>query len=321
MSHSDPVVLMGDLMVDINAIVGSLEDVISARGSDLPSPISITPGGSASNTALWLTDLGASTIFLGSVGDDMVGKSALSYLAARGIETCVRIDPDLATGMCIVLSELDGSRTMIPSAGANASMSELDLHNLWPTQPIQHFHLSSYALFHQRTGNAALGALKRARSAGVTISCDPSAHTLIRPNFDRITESMALSHVILANWDETLSILQAAGIGPFPQGIGHEDALVAMTAFLNDRNVGDYVFVATLGASGAIAIDRHAHMTNSRIPPNSEVVSTTGAGDAFNAGFLHAWLRDPHDIEGALHAGNMTAAHAIRRVGAGPGAM
>lgn len=321
MSHTDPVVLMGDLMVDINAIVSSLEDVISARGSDLPSPISITPGGSASNTALWLTELGSSTIFLVSVGDDMVGKSALSYLATRGVETRVRIDPDLATGMCIVLSEPDGSRTMIPSAGANASMSELDLQDVWPTQPIQHFHLSGYALFHQRTGNAALGALKRARGAGATISCDPSAHTLIEPNFERIAESMANSHVILANWDETLAILQAAGIGPFTQGNGHEDALVAMTAFMNDRHAGDYVYVATLGASGAIAIDRHAHIAYCPVPPNSEVVSTTGAGDAFNAGFLHAWLRDPHDIDGALHTGNMTAAQAIRRVGAGPGAM
>src|SRR5437762_609565 len=112
------VVCLGDVMVDVVALLPSRLHT----GSDTPAPISVLGGGSAANTAAWLVAAGVPTTFAGRVGDDPFGRMAIDELAANGIDVAVSVDPERPTGICIVLVDADGERTMVPSAGANAGL-------------------------------------------------------------------------------------------------------------------------------------------------------------------------------------------------------
>ena len=75
-----PVVVLGDLMVDV---VASLRGPL-VPASDSPASIAYRGGGSAANTACWLASQGVETVFVGAVGDDAAGRSAVEELRALG---------------------------------------------------------------------------------------------------------------------------------------------------------------------------------------------------------------------------------------------
>ena len=164
------VVCLGDLMMDVLArLPGPL-----AVGSDTPAPVGIYGGGSAANTAAWLVRAGLPTTFVGRVGDDALGRRALDELTAAGVDLAVSVDPDRPTGTCIVLVDVDGERTMVPSAGANAGLGDVAV----PAElfdPDSLLHLSGYALFTAGSRPAALDALALARAAGCPISVDTAS--------------------------------------------------------------------------------------------------------------------------------------------------
>ncbi len=164
------VVCVGDVMLDISAALpGPL-----ARGSDTPAPISFCHGGSAANTAAWLASLGVPCVFAGRVGDDPFGRDAVAALRGHGVVATVSVDPGSATGVCLVLVDPDGERTMVPSAGANATLSAADLgENL--LSAADHLHLSGYALLNSGSRAAALFALGLAASVGASVSVDAAS--------------------------------------------------------------------------------------------------------------------------------------------------
>ena len=90
-----------------------------------------------------------------------------------GVDVHVSVDPVRPTGTCIVLVGADGERTMVPDTGANGAWSLDDL----PTTlgPRTHLHVSGYALVNPGAREAALEAVRRARSAGATISVDTAS--------------------------------------------------------------------------------------------------------------------------------------------------
>src|SRR4051812_498356 len=132
------VICVGDLMVDVVArLPGPL-----AFGSDTPAPIGIYGGGAAANVAAWLVAAGASSTFVGRIGDDSFGLRAVEELTAAGVEPLVTIDPQRATGTCIVLVNERGKRTMVPCAGANDAANDPAL-----LPPLADWlYLSGYAL-------------------------------------------------------------------------------------------------------------------------------------------------------------------------------
>src|SRR4051812_43259467 len=151
-------------MVDVVArLFGPL-----AEGSDSPGVISYVGGGSAANTAAWLTRVGESTTFIGAIGDDPAGQSQLESLHRLGGDVRFRVDHTRPTGTCLVLVAPTGERTMVPDPGANLSLLEHDV----PTDEFRtgdHLHVSGYALLRD-SRDAAQHAMKVAVAAGLTIS-------------------------------------------------------------------------------------------------------------------------------------------------------
>ena len=290
------VVVVGDVMVDVLAAMsGPL-----ARGSDTPSRVTTGGGGSAGNVAAWLAAQGVPTTYVGKVGDDTLGRESVAALVDRGVTVYAPTDPDLATGTCVVLVEPGGERSMLPDAGANAGLVPEDLpSHLF--RPGTHLHLSGYTLLNEGSRDAGLAALQRARQVGMTVSVDPSsAAPLERVGVARFLGWTEGADLLLANRDE------AALLAGTPKP--HAAASKLADTY---REV-----VVKLGRDGALW--QQAFITASAPAGRGvEVVDTTGAGDAFAAGFLASWLLHP-EPEAALAAGNRLAARAVGSVGARP---
>jgi sugar/nucleoside kinase (ribokinase family) len=292
---------LGDVMVDVLAsLPGPL-----AIGSDTPAPIVIGHGGSAANTAAWLASVGASAVFMGRVGADAFGDAALAALAAHGVRTDVVVDHDAATGICVVLIGPDGERTMVPSAGANDRLSPDDLPTAQFTAE-DRLHVSGYALLREGSREAATAALKAAGQAGLAISVDAASAQPIRTvGTARFLSWIPRSATLIANADEARALTGCREPAEAASRLARRFALVAVKC----------------GPMGA-ALASSDRVDLVRAEP-TRVVDSTGAGDAFAAGFLahlgrSAALVGTPDPVDAARAGNELAARAVRRVGARP---
>jgi sugar/nucleoside kinase (ribokinase family) len=290
------VVVVGDVMVDVLAAMsGPL-----ARGSDTPSAVTTAGGGSAANVAVWLAAQGVPTSYVGRVGDDALGRESVAALTGCGVTAWVSTEPDVTTGTCIVLVEPGGERSMLPDAGANATLTAADLPQR-AFRPGGHLHLSGYTLLNPGSRDAGLAALSMAAAADMTVSIDPSSAAplavLGAARFLSMTRGVDL---LLANRDEAAVLA------------GTSDPHLAA------QQLGDTYreVVVKLGADGAMW---QQGFIGASAPAERgvEVVDTTGAGDAFAAGFLASWLLHP-EPETALAAGCRLAARAVSRVGARP---
>jgi sugar/nucleoside kinase (ribokinase family) len=289
----------GDLMVDVLAeLPGPL-----AAGSDTPAPIRFGGGGAAANVAAWAVAAGAEGTFVGCVGDDVPGREAVANLTAAGVQVRVSTDPRLATGTCIVLVDPARERTMIPSAGANASglpRPELPADADW-------LCLSGYPLLRIATRDWAVSALAHARERGWSIAVDAaSAAPLADVGAEAFLELLGEGVVLFANEDEAAVLTgRAPGQAGDPGMAAAAEAAGALAA-----RVG--AAVVKCGAAGAVWSDGGDPIA---VPAaRAEVVDTTGAGDAFAAGFVAAGGAGI----AALQSAAALAARAVGQLGARP---
>lgn len=290
------VVVVGDVMVDVLvAMRGPL-----ARGSDTPSAISTQGGGSAANVAVWLASRGVRTSYVGRVGDDALGRDSLRAVTDQGVTAWVSIDPERPTGTCVVLIEPGGERSMLPDTGANATLGPQHVPQD-PFRPGAHLHLSGYTLLNEGSREAGLTALALAAAAGMTVSVDPASVAMLRTaGVEQFLSWTRGVDLLLPNREEAEVLT------------GSDDPHHAA------QQLGDSYreVVVKLGANGALW--QHGFISASAPAERGiDVVDTTGAGDAFAAGFLSSWLLHP-EPETALAAGNRLAAGAVGSVGARP---
>lgn len=291
------VLVVGDLMVDVVAAMSRP----LARDSDTPASVSTHGGGSAANVAAWLATTGVSTAFVGCVGDDVFGAAGVSALTAAGVDVgAVAVDPSRPTGTCVVLVEPTGERSMLPDPGANDALMPDDLAAAL-FRPGRHLHLSGYTLLREGSRIAGLHALARAHEVGMTMSVDPSSEALLlAAGAEQFLAWTRGAHLLLPNADEATALAGTSTAA---------DAVAELATSYGE-------VVVTLGSRGSLW--QHGFITASAPAEGSvEVVDTTGAGDAFTAGFLGSWLLHP-EPETALAAGNRLAARAIGKVGARP---
>ena len=285
--------VIGEVMVDVIAITSSPP----APGSDAQANVSDQDGGSAANVAAWLADLGAPVELIARVGTDAPGDGAVERLAAAGVVLSIQRDPDRATGRCVVIVTPDGERTMFPDPGANAHLAHFETHT-WLTG--EHLHASGYSLLREGSRAAILGALERARAGGLTVSVDASSEAPLRH----------LGPETFLGWLEEGDLLfaNAAEARALTGGATPEAAVAALV----ERGL---VAVVKRGSAGALAGAGNARWSVPAAPADAR--DTTGAGDAFAAGFLASWTRD-RDIEEALRLATRLAARAVTLQGGRP---
>ena len=289
------VLVVGDLLYDLLA---KAEGEITL-GTDTFVPIRLAAGGSGANAAAWLVHAGVETRFVGRVGDDVFGDFLEGEMRRAGVEPHLARDTELATGKVFVLLDGAGERTMITDRGAGENLSPEDL----PEDLFEpgHLHLSGYTFSGGSRRESALEALRLARASGMTVSVDPSS----------------------------VPLLESVGPGRFLEWTRGADLLfpnLTEGAVLTGEETPDLILekllphygavVLKLGPEGALYADGSGDVLRQPAAP-ARVEDTTGAGDAFSAGFLAAWLAG-HPPEEASGRGAGTAARAVGRIGARP---
>ncbi len=268
-----------------------------APGSDRPAAIRSRGGGAGANVAAHLARLGTPVTLAGCVGDDAPGAGLAAELSAAGVGLRLRTVPGEATGTIVSLVEPGGQRSMLADRGANLLLRPDDAPTLLPGQ---HLHLSGYTLLDEGPRVAGLAALRAALDAGCTVSLDPaSTGPLTRYGVERWLADTGGATLLLPNADEALLLTGCADAEAAARVLARAHRIVAVSLGAD----------GALWASGDALLHRPAHPT--------DVVDTTGAGDAFAAGLLAAWLRAPDGDPGdLLDAGLALAAEVVRRPGA-----
>jgi sugar/nucleoside kinase (ribokinase family) len=191
---------------------------------------------------------------------------------------------------------------MLSDRGAAARLAPADL----PELRADHVHLSGYVLADPGSRPAGLAALAAARAAGASTSLDPQATGTLSP---ALLRSLGRIDLLLPAAAELAALSTFEGTGtPPPGGVADPRAAEAWL------DVADAV-VVTHGAADAVWVDRTGRWAAT--PPSVGVVDPTGAGDAFDAGLVAAWLAGASPRE-ALAAGCVAGAEAVSRRGARP---
>jgi sugar/nucleoside kinase (ribokinase family) len=276
------VTLAGDASLDI--MLYGLEEELPLERELLASGIAIRPGGSAAITAHNLAALGNSVGFITTSAGDQMSHLCQVELDQAGVDLsrCVPIE-DAQTGVTVVLQH-EQRRHMFTYAGGTFHLAyrDLDLDYLADSR---HFHLSSYYL--QRALTPQIPQLfAQLKEAGLTISLDPNDDPA--QQWDRcILEALPFVDVLMPNEREVCLL---AGEPEMDKAIARLRSLVPL-------------LVVKRGVQGASAFSATQQWHAAARPV--QVVDAVGAGDSFNAGFLHAWIRG-WPIEQALAHGNLT---------------
>ena len=250
-------------------------------------------GSASAICAMGLARLGRPVGFAGKVGVDPWGDYCLGAMAERGIDVSrVHRDPALKTGVTVSISSAR-DRALVSFVGAMAALTGDDLGDA-VLRAFDHLHVSSFFL-QEGLRPALREVFARARRLGLTTSLDPGFDPTERWGRD-LLEVAAATDVFLPNEVELAAL---AGVDEAEQALRRLD---------NGRTR----IVAKLGARGCLALEAGRLVASPAW--RVEAVDTTGAGDSFNAGFLHAWL-DGRPIEECLRWGAACGSLSTRGVG------
>lgn len=292
MSPRFDVTIAGELNLDL--ILYGLPEQLTPERELLADRMMLTLGSSSAIMAHNLSALGSRVGFQSRIGDDPLGQIALERLAEGGVDvSCVRrISSSTTTGITVILHH--GTwRNILTYSGtiAETSWEDLDLDYL---ADARHFHFCSYYM--QRTLRPRVGELLRLmKSKGLTTSLDTNDDPEGKWEGDL---GAVLRHVdvFLPNEREACKI---AGTDDLEAAIHKLSGMVPL-------------LVVKLGPQGALAQKEKQRI----VSPARKVtaVDTVGAGDSFDAGFLHQFVRGA-DLETCLASGNRAGALSTTRPG------
>lgn len=285
--------VIGDIVQDI--VVWQREEVRPA--TDTASDIFVQRGGSAANVAAFAGPR-TPTRFIGCVGDDLAGLVLTRELEGHGVEVKNQVRGE--TGTIVLQIDLSGERNMFPSRGASALLGTVDPEWL---DGVDILHLTAYSFETPGPREAVVEAARRVHDRGGRVSLDVSSvHTIDSLGDELFRETMhaVAPDYVSANADEAARLSLTRGDEPGPEL----------------EQLPGTMLLARQGAEATRVLTRDGLVCKVPVEPTREIKDLTGAGDAFNAGFLASLLNDGPDPER-----NVLAAHALaRRVLASPGA-
>jgi sugar/nucleoside kinase (ribokinase family) len=280
------IAIAGEINLDL--ILYGLPEQMPTERELLATGFAITLGSSSAILAHNLAALGSSVGFVTKVGDDSFGNLALERLRERDVDLS-HIAHGAKSGVTILLTHQlpHGSNRHIltyPGTISELRFEDLDLDYL---ASARHFHMSSLFLQRELLPRAS-ELFRRMKSAGLTTSLDTNDDPEDR--WGEILEEI-LPHVdiLLPNQREAMKM-------------SHTDDIETALSRLAQK-VG--TVVVKMGSKGAIALRDGHRFTAPAVPVT--VIDPVGAGDSFDAGFLHKFLRGA-DITTCLNFGNLCGA-------------
>ena len=294
-SSAPIVALLGDINVDVLLDVPALP---GPGGDAIASGQRLELGGSASNTAVALARLGGQARMAGLVGADALADVALAALRGERVElTHVGTDPTSPTSMNIVAITPDGQRTMLAYRGANTRLAPDSVTDQF-LDGAAALHLSGYCLLTCPQRDAAWKAVSLARARHVPITLDIPVAGAERAREETLRLLPQVSLVVVGE-DEACLLAQRREV---------REAIEVLS------RLGRADIALKRGALGSRLVGQRGAVAAPAMPVS--VLDTTGAGDAFTAGLLHARTLQLDDMA-ALVLGNTLGALATTRMGAG----
>lgn len=286
------VTIAGELNLDL--ILYGLPDELPPERELLADRMMLTLGGSSAIMAHNLSALGSRVGFQSRIGDDDLGSAALLPLQQGGVDTSRvrRVPGPVKTGLTVILQR-GAWRNMVTYSGTIAELrwDDLDLDYLADSR---HFHLSSFFL--QRGLRPRVPELfRKMKEAGLTTSLDTNDD----PDDGwegGLDEALRFVDVFLPNEREAQKAARTSDL---------DAAITKLAAAVP-------LVVVKVGREGAIA----QRGTERFVSPATtvEAVDAVGAGDSFDAGFLHHFVRG-EDLAVCLRAGNLAGAFSTTRSG------
>lgn len=258
-------------------------------------------GGSAANTVAGIAALGGKAAYIGKVADDQLGDVFTHDIRAVGVTyDTPRLAGGLSTARCLIFVTPDAQRTMQTFLGATTQLGPEDV-NMEHVTASQVVYLEGYLWDQPRAKAAMREAAIKAHEAGVKVSLTLSDAFCVARFRDEFLD-LAEHHVdiLFANESEILSLYEVDDF---------DDALQRVRAHCE-------VAALTRSEKGSVVVTRgDVHIIDA--VAGVRVVDTTGAGDAYAAGFLHAYTRG-RDLATCGRLGGAMAAEVISHYGARP---
>jgi sugar/nucleoside kinase (ribokinase family) len=285
------IAIVGEINLDL--IMYGLPEEMPLERELLGSNFRMTLGSSSAILAHNLATLGSRVGFTTCVGPDPMGKIALEYLRACDVDLSHVIpSPNkTCTGVTLILPH-GAERHILTYPGTMFELRYADL-DLAFLKSARHFHMSSLYL-HRALLPDVPKLFSELKAAGLTTSLDTNDDPDDR--WEGLDEIFPYVDVFLPNRGEACRI------------VGTEDAANAIDQ-LSERVS---MLVVKMGPQGALLrVGTHEIKADGN---KVEVVDTVGAGDSFDAGFLHGFVRGA-DLDECLRFGNLTAAYSTTAAG------
>jgi len=260
-------------------------------------------GGSAANTAYWISQLGGNAGFIGKISNDDLGKQFKSSLKDSGLnDYTVFESEDNQTGLCAIFITPDGERTMNTYLGAGEHLSVDDLH-IDAIKEAKILYMEGYLWDKPSSKSAFLNAAKINKESGGLNSISLSDVFCVEMHRDSFISFIADDiDYVFCNEDELNSLtLQSSTNESFK--------------YFEEKFPKVKELICTLGSEGAVILkngERHSFEAT-----EARVVDKTGAGDFFAAGYLYG-LQKELSIDQSANFANKSAAHVISEIGVRP---
>lgn len=260
-------------------------------------------GGSAANTAYWISQLGGEVGFIGKISNDELGNQFQSSLKDSGLKDfTVFEEEDNQTGLCAIFITPDGERTMNTYLGAGEYLSVNDL-NVDSIKDANILYMEGYLWDKPSSKEAFLHAAKLNKETGgmnaISLS-DVFCVDMHRESFKDFIKNDI--DYVFCNEDELNSLFELNNIDESIENF--------LNLFPNVKQL-----ICTLGSSGVKIIEKGRSYHFDATEAN--VVDKTGAGDFFAGGYLYGLQKNLSLVDSAEIA-NRSAAHVISEIGVRP---
>jgi sugar/nucleoside kinase (ribokinase family) len=290
------ILVVGDVMTDV--IVVPEGPIV--KGSDRRATVRSHPGGSGANQAVWLGAMGADVMFAARVGH---ADRAMyeNYFRGLGVIAVLAGDREQPSGVLVTIVDPDGERSFLTDRGANLNLSSDDLPSSL-LDDVGMVMVSGYSFFAPGPRAAVRGLFAAAKARGIAVALDPaSVGFLVEVGAAQFLDWTAGADWIFANESEAETLTGVLGYEAQMRALGERFTNVV----IKRGRLG-----ATLGGRDGVRVLLPA--------PEVTVVDSTGAGDAFAAGFIAAHLAGDDEATG-LAKGIAAGAKAVQSIGGQPG--
>ena len=292
------IICLGQITADV--VVNWAREIPEKGKSKFVKRIQLHNGGCACNTAIDLAKIGIDVGIIGKVGNDGFGDFLISLMESEGVKTeGIKRTPEVNTSSTVVLVDPDGERSFLHYSGANAKLKIEDI-NLGVIKKAKILHLAPIYLLPGLDKRSAAELLKKAKEMGLSTSLD-TAWDAKNQWLDLIEPSLSYTDIFLPSFDEARMISKKES----PSDVAE--------FFLS---YGIKIVGLKMGEKGCYIRTADKEI---RVPAfKVQAVDTTGAGDAFVAGFLAGMINN-WDLELIGKFANAAGACCITEVGASQG--